>query len=453
MPRGSLKSEIVESYMIQRILQDPNIRILYILESKQKAIDYLKGLKDHLESEKFQAIYGDIRDLSVWREDCIRVKGRTVNAKEHTVFCGSLESSTGLTGKHPTLIVADDLHSLLNTRTEHQVGSAKEVFTELVNLGMDGARQIVVGTYWVNNDIYNTITRSVTDKPFSEIHKVRLLENDYWSIYVRSAIEPCENGETLEIPGFGVFENSKVSFPKVGLKLLIEKWSQPTMTRYVFSCQQLCNPEESMNSEFSKEELDDATGVDWERVKDKKLVRSMLLLDPAYSTSCSSDYSAFTYCGYTDDGTLKIELSLREKVEPDKLVEQVFAMRMAYRPHIVGIESNSTQILGKWIKDKRAEKGQYFKIVEIKTPHNSKILRIRALKALFKTHKIAINPECIDLLNEFKEFPTSKKDDLIDCVSFVLNEALHNPNYQDKPVVRPKSGPWKSLPGYKPIGS
>ena len=452
MPRGSMKTEMVESYMIWRILNNPNIRILYILETKQKAISYLKGLKDHIESESFKAVYGDIRDTTVWREDAIRVKGRTIADKSHTIMCGSLESSSGLTGFHPDLIIADDLHSELNTRTDHQLDNAKEVFTELVNLGMVGTRQVVLGTYWVREDIYNTITRSVTDLPFGTIHRKRLIENDYWAIYVRSAIEPCENGTTIEVPGFGTFENSRISFPKVSLELLIQKWNQPTMSRYVFSCQNLCNPEESLNSEFSQEDLEYASKDMWEKYKEKKMVRSMLLLDPAYSTSCRSDYSAFGFLGYTEDGTLKIDIALREKMEPHQLVDQVFAMRLALKPSLVAIEANGIQILSKWIKDKRNEKKQFFKIVEIKTPHNSKDIRIKALKSLFKAKKIAINPECLDLLEEFRDFPHSKNDDLMDMVSFVLDDALQGVNRNLRlPPTQKVNGPFKMLQNYNPI--
>lgn len=237
--------------------------------------------------------------------------------------------------------------------------------------------------------------------------------------------------------------------------MLIDKWNQPTMSRYVFSCQQLCNPEESMNSEFTKEDLDIATGETWDRVKDAQLMRSMLLLDPAYSTSCRSDYSAFIFCGYTKDGTLRIDVGLREKLEPHQLIDQVFAMRMAMKPHLVAIEANGMQILAKWVKDKRKERQQYFKIVEIKTPHNSKELRIKALKSLFKAKKIAISPECVDLLDEFTEFPNSKNDDLMDCVSFVLNESIINLSRfgQGRKPTPVGSGPFKGLRQYRPISN
>lgn len=455
MPRGTLKTALLESYIIQSLLNNPTLRILYILETKEKARWYLGGIKKHIESPSFKAVYGDIRDMTCWREDAIRVKGNISTEKEPNIMIASLESGN-LTGFHPDLIVADDLHSEANTRTEYQIDLAKSVFTELVNLGtVTGGfltRQVVLGTPWLDKDIYCTIAMS-SGKEWSELLKNKLTETEQWNVYIRSGIESCPDGEMVTIPGYGDFPNSRVVFPKLPLEVLIAKWQQPTMTRYVFSCQHLCDPTTSKNTEFTKEDLEYASGEAWEQVKDKPLYRSMLLLDPAYSTSCRSDYSAFCFLGYTESGVLRIDMALREKLEPHQLVDQVFAMRLALKPTLVGIESNGVQIMSKWIKDKRNEKQQFFKIVEIKTPHNSKELRIKALNSLFKSKKIAISPECIDLLQEFKDFPNSSNDDLMDCVSFVLNEALIG---LTKSFTCPKqlpagAPPFKQLPNYRPI--
>jgi len=448
MPRGTLKSEIVEAFMIWSLLHNPNLRILYILETKQKAIAYLKGLKDHIESERFAAIFGNMKNESVWREDAIRVKGRTANHKEHSVMLGSLESGT-LTGMHYDLIVADDLHSQANTRTAYQIELAKSVFTELVNLGVEGSRQVVLGTVWLDNDIYCTVAKKQTSLPWEKILEQKYIETDYWNIYIRQAIDPCKNGADIDVTGYNVFESSKIVFPKLPLNLLVEKFNAPTMTRYEFACQYLCNPEESKNTEFTKEDLEDAIS----RYKQRALVRTMLLVDPAYSISRRSDFSAFIYCGYDCDGLLQVELALKEKMEAEAVVDHIFSLRMAHRPHLVAIEANSTQILAKWVKQKRVEKQQFFKIIELKTPHSAKQLRIKALKSLFKAKKIAINPECIDLLEELRNFPNSEHDDLSDCLSFILNEAIQRVSGHHDKQIEPKRGrgPFRSLPKYRPI--
>lgn len=448
MPRGSLKTEIVESYMIWRLLHNPNLRILYILETKTKALAYLKGVKDHIEDPAFIEIFGNIKDEGVWREDGIRVKGRTLVSKEHSIMCGSLESST-LTGFHFELIIADDLHSEANTRTTYQIDMAKGVFTELTNLGLEGSRKIVVGTPWRDNDIYSSIVQSL-NIDWQDGLKKHLIETDYWSVYLRSALD--DGDETITIDGLGDFPNSKIAFPKVNLEVLKQKWKEPLMSRYVFSCHYLCNPLINKNVEFSREELQRSFDL-YDAICDRVLVKTFLFVDPAYSTGRRSDFSAFIYCGYDMANILHVRMAFKEKKEISAVVDTIFSMQRVYKPSIVGIESNSTQILSKWVKDKQNEKGQHFRVTEIKTGTvKTKEQRIRALKSLFKDDKIAISREFTDLIEELSNFPNDlEHDDLIDCLSFILNDKLQFNKVSALQRDTTSPGVFSAVPGYRPI--
>ncbi|MFH0897733.1 MAG: hypothetical protein V1850_06795, partial [Candidatus Bathyarchaeota archaeon] len=332
---------------------------------------------------------------------------------------------------------------------------AKGVFRELTNMrAVEGTtRKVVLGTPWLDSDIYSSIVRGVGIEDWKILLDNAVYTTPYWKVYLRSAVEPDKNGGTVTIGGFGEFPNSRTVFPTLKEEELNKIYAEPTMNDYTFSCQFMCNPTISKNTEFTNENLKAATDL-YDKVCEKPLVRSFLLVDPAYTIKKRSDFTAFIYCGYDADNILQVRMALKEKKDTKDIVDTIFSMQGTFHPGQVGIEANGTQILAKWVRDKRTERQQFFKITEIKTgPAKSKQVRIRALKALFKDGKIAISREFEDLLQEFSDFPFGLHDDLIDCLSFVLDKVFQkNPPAQVAVPEPIGSGPFSAAKFYKPLG-
>jgi len=417
LPRGTMKTALItESYVVWSLLKNPSLRILLVLETWSKGKVYLDGIKRHFKNPVFMEIFGDMEG-DLWREDCIRLKTNTSTEKEPNIFVGSLERS--VTGFHPDLIVGDDLHSEANTRTQAQIEMAKGVFAELTNLSLPHTRKIILGTIWVDNDIYTTIAKSSGITDWKKILDKKMIELDNWIIYIRKAIEQTEDGETIEIKGYGTFTKSKIVFPKLNEVELTKKFSDPLMTQYTFNCQYMSDPTSSRALEFTEDMLNQAKLLNND-IKNNRIVYKYLLIDPAYTVKKRSDSTAFIVLFVDYKGFIHIELAYKEKLEPKDVVDRIFNLQALYRPNVVAIEANaSQQILSSWIRETAKTSGKHFRITDVKTgPSKAKNDRIRRLLHYFKKNLIAIPEECDELFDELIQFPNGKHDDLIDALSF-----------------------------------
>jgi len=173
MPRGTGKSTLItQGYIIQRILQNPDISILICNERLENATAFLSAIKQEFENndvirELFPEIIPDIKAReTVWATERIVVK-RTVSRKEPTVFC--IGTGGTVTGMHPDLIVGDDILSreaAENARTGYadMTGKINRWITQLVPLLSAGAEPfpeiLFIGTRWYPGDSYEFIEQA-----------------------------------------------------------------------------------------------------------------------------------------------------------------------------------------------------------------------------------------------------------------------------------------------------
>ena len=75
---------------------------------------YLRVIKDHIKSNDFMQLYGDLEG-PVWQESQIIVASRTKKFKEASITCGGIGSTK--VGMHYDVIIGDDYNSRANTRT------------------------------------------------------------------------------------------------------------------------------------------------------------------------------------------------------------------------------------------------------------------------------------------------------------------------------------------------
>lgn len=115
-PRGWGKTTISTCVWIAyKIIKNRNLRILLASETATQAWDMLSEIKGYLISDPVAEIFGDLKG-DIWHEAAFNIAGRTINAKEKTVFtCGA---DGAVTGGHFDEIHADDLVSFKNSRTD-----------------------------------------------------------------------------------------------------------------------------------------------------------------------------------------------------------------------------------------------------------------------------------------------------------------------------------------------
>lgn len=113
MPRETGKSTLARAYAIQRICKDPNIAILLINEKELLAKDFLSDIKYQFESNQLlQALFPELlpRDLNATTWSATRILvNRTSGRPDPTIDVIGVGGAVA--GKHPDLIIADDMIS------------------------------------------------------------------------------------------------------------------------------------------------------------------------------------------------------------------------------------------------------------------------------------------------------------------------------------------------------
>jgi hypothetical protein len=142
--RGFLKSSFITCYwVIQRILENPNIRILITNEKEDNAKKFLGIIRNHFQNNKMlRHIYGDFTSKQVkWTEYEFTVNNRTKSLKEPTVMIGSIDKSP--VSLHMDLIIEDDLQSRINTQTKEQIDKVMQYHKDLVSLLEPGGKRVI----------------------------------------------------------------------------------------------------------------------------------------------------------------------------------------------------------------------------------------------------------------------------------------------------------------------
>lgn len=120
--RGAGKSTTcTETKAIHLLLKNRNLRIVIASKTAQNAEGFLRGIKNHLESNELLAeVFGpmyDQRKVSKWDNREIEILGRTTPYKEASITCVGTDGT--IVSKHYDVALSDDLVDEENARTKH----------------------------------------------------------------------------------------------------------------------------------------------------------------------------------------------------------------------------------------------------------------------------------------------------------------------------------------------
>jgi hypothetical protein len=138
------------AYPIWMILRNPNIRVLLDSELYTNSKNFIREIKNQLESSKVTNVFGTFRSRKNWAEDSITSAQRTKSHKESTVTAAGI--GTEKTGQHYDLIICDDLNSPKNSSTpenREKVISHYKMMTAILD---PGGTILVIGTRYAAND-------------------------------------------------------------------------------------------------------------------------------------------------------------------------------------------------------------------------------------------------------------------------------------------------------------
>lgn len=151
MPRGTFKSSLGSvAYPMWRLERNPNLSILIDSEIYTNSKNFLREIKGHYESERYQAVFGD-RIGSKWDEGEIILSSRTQNRKEASITVGGI--GTTKVGQHYDLIIGDDYNSPQNSETPEKCQKVIDHVRYNMNILNPGGEYLLIGTRYAERDV------------------------------------------------------------------------------------------------------------------------------------------------------------------------------------------------------------------------------------------------------------------------------------------------------------
>jgi len=367
-PRNHLKSTFgTIATSIQKICQDPNIRILICNQVWDMSRSFLREIKEQLEGSQLKYLFGDFVSAK-WNEDEIIVRQRTKALKEPTIRTAGIE--TEQTGGHYDVIILDDLMGLNNSATPEQREKAKKFRRSMINLLEPGGLVI------------ENLTRWHLDDTFSD---VLARELKYYDIMVRQVYEADKEGRNkLIFPKKFArkFDSQKKDWVFVDDPYCMDyiDFLKSSMPLDEFSAQYLNRPFSAENQLFKPEQF-----KYWnDRPRDLFIG---MAVDLASSTSSSADYTAMVVVGMDHEYNLYVLDYIRGKwSNPSDIVDNIFQMKDRWKPNSVGMEINGFQrMLKLGVEAEMRKRRNYFSVDEIRNgPQKSKFERIKCLEPFYR---------------------------------------------------------------------
>lgn len=273
-----------------------------------------------------------------------------------------------------------------------------------------------VSTFKEEQDVFNLMVGE--DESFAG-HNVVYHNSDLYSWIEDEESGVGQDFAVLKLPAYeGEWGKGKLLFPtRLGWEQLEElKRSQGSSH---FAAQYMLNPvprEDALfKFDFKYYDETDLTGLD---------LNKFFAIDPALSDKKSADYSAMVCVGVDKNNTWYILDIWRDKVNPSRLIDQVFYWDEKWKPVTIGMETVAFQkILQFSINDEMRKRNRFIPIKELTHHDKSKDERIRGLEPRYETGTIFHNKavkETMDLEDELRRFPRGKNDDLIDALASIL---------------------------------
>lgn len=402
LPRGHLKSTLITiGYCVQRIIQNPNIRILILNATWQMAVDFLTEIKRHLTTNEYlRELYPEVAKLAdepmEWAQDRITLKRTDHNIKGPTVWSAGVESN--LVGSHPDLIIFDDVVNRDNSQTREHMEKVILRYKDALDLLEPGGQLIVIGTRWSEADLYSWLL----DKDAGIIQSYDVM------------IKKAYSGNIDTGDGFEALWPAKFT-----RKELQDRLREKGI--YEFSAQYMNDPVPAEDADFKREWFQ---YYDREEYRGKQM-RTIATIDPAISLDKDADYTAIGVTGIDQFSNLFIKDLVRRRMKPSEIIDTIFRLDELWHPDLWVLETIAYQkALAYTLTEEMRKRRRYLPIQEINQHEKSKDQRIRGLQPVYMSKKVfhpKNHPVVPYLEEELLQFPRGRHDDLVDMLSMALD--------------------------------
>jgi len=380
-PRGHGKSTICTvAYSLFSLLNNCNLRVLIVSNTKSQSYGFLSQIRVHLESNpKLLQLYGPQRG-EPWSQGRLSLSRKSLRSKEANItamgVCGPIIS------KHYDIIILDDVVDEQIARSQGMREKLLVWFykTLMPCLEPEGALHIL-GTRYHFLDLYG-----------------HLLTHDFKENFLAF--------RALNETAQGVVALWPEKFP---VELLEQKRRDSGPA--IFNSQYQ-NDVEMMKGSIFKQE--------WLRFYDRAphALQIIIGVDLAISTRTTADYFALVVAGRDSrSGSIYLLREFRDRISFSSQVRMVCEQYRAWtpRPLRVVVEANGYQ---EAFCQKLREKGLPVKSV---TRVRDKITRAYHLQARVESGELLFpRSGCADLIEELVLFPQASHDDLFDALELVV---------------------------------
>ena len=413
IPRGTFKTTIaVFGRAIQRIIQNPDRRILIACNTVRNAQRRLRKIEGHFEHNAlfrwlYQEIIPDFGKVPWSANEMVVV--RKSSFAEPTIDIAGVGSA--VTGRHYTDQIKDDIVDDKNTNTMELIEDLIDWDSSTIPLFDEpeskGCEELVIGTPWSKADVYS----------------IKREDPDY-AVYVRHALEGKD--------GSPDFEHGIPIFPERLDKERLEKIRMRIANDELFYCQYMCDPRGGAASQFQR---------DWIQnyVEEPNLLETSITVDPGSLRPDDGDFSAFVVVGIDVRGNMYVLHRYSARLNPREIIETLFDLYRQYpNTHTIGIETVAYQkVLKFFAEEEMRKRSVWLPLRELHTDTRiSKEMRIRALIPRFSNKTVFIKSYMTDLVDQLLDFPKGRYDDLIDALAYQL-QLIIVPQERKPKVVDP----------------
>lgn len=462
--RGHLKSTLCSvAYVLWRVYRNPNIRIAVCTATKDLALQFIREVKQYLESEELQESvwnnrphregrlipvldkvaarrrdrlrwedeFTEAQDKKVvWRADAIQVM-RDQIMKEPTIIASSPGSN--ITGMHFDLVIKDDIINDDTVATDQKIDKTLQWVQDLesvldpqrmVLLGkrnkkhwfeVVGDEDVVLGTRYAKYDYYGWILDNLQDLEYSTF-----IRNVY-----KNGVDNTEGYTWGEKFNDTVVERLK---KRQGLR----RFSSQYLNQILIDEEMILNPKQlkSFTLDWSSNaEIKTGGYVEWKMKNEIDEIRShrvkpVIMIDPAISQKKNADYTVIAIGGQDEDRNLFIFDMIYGRMLPDAIIENLYLLANKWQCNVCHVEAIAYQkalislIQGSFKKHRPI-------VVKDYIPRGEKKGRIATfLEPLFFNKKIFVATHllsCSEMVEEMTYFPQETvKDDIIDTFAMIV---------------------------------
>ena len=401
--REHYKSTIITfGLTIKDILNDPESTFGIFSHTRPIAKSFLMQIKRELESNKFlQDLFPDVlyknpqAESPLWSLDGGIIVKRKSNPAVATVEAWGLVDGQP-TSKHFKTLIYDDVVTRESVTTPEQIAKVNEAWALSLNLGSkEGSKVRYIGTRYHQLDTYKTIIERKSAVP---------------------RIYPATDTGKLE------------GNPVLMIREMLDK-KRADMGPYIFGAQMLLDPVADNAMGFKEEWL-----MSYTELRNHQRWNYYLLCDPASAKKKDSDYTVMAVIGLAPDQNYYLLDGVRDRLNLTQRTDKLIEFHRKWKPVLTGYERYGKDSDIEHIKYVQGIETYHFEIQEL-GGSMAKPDRIRRLVPIFEQHRfflplrlpfVTAEGKLCDFVHEFKTqeflfFPVCAHDDMLDCISRIVD--------------------------------